>query len=260
VIENRPGAGGNLGTEAAVKAPPDGYTLLLTGAAQTINATLYDKLTFNFIHDIVPIASIVHVPLVLTVHPSVPAKTVSEFITYAKANPGKINMASSGIGTTPHVSGELFKMMTGVNLQHVPYRGAELAITDLLGGQVQVMFATMPSSIEYIRAGKLRALAVTTAARSEALPNVVPIADFVPGYEASDFHGIGGPKNTPADVVAKLNREVNAILANAQTKARFADFGGTVLPGSPADFAKLVADETEKWAKVVKFAGMRPDL
>jgi tripartite-type tricarboxylate transporter receptor subunit TctC len=259
IVENRPGAGGNIGTETVVNAPPDGYTLLLVGGPNAINATLYDKLNFNFIRDITPIASIVHVPLVMTVNPSVPAETVSQFITYAKANPGRINMGSAGIGSSPHISGELFKMMTGVNLVHVPYRGAGPAIIDLLGGQVQIMFATMPSSIEHIRAGKLRALAVTTTARSAALPNVAPVGDFVPRYEASDNYGIGAPKNTSVDVVEKLNREVNSILADPRTKERFADFGGVVLPGSPADYGKLIIDETEKWGRVVKFAGIKPE-
>jgi tripartite-type tricarboxylate transporter receptor subunit TctC len=259
IIENRPGAGGNIGTETVVNAAADGYTLLLVGGPNAINATLYDKLNFNFIRDIAPIASIVHVPLVMAVNPLVPAKTVSDFIIYAKTNPGRINMGSAGIGSSPHVSGELFKMMAGVNLVHVPYRGAGPAIIDLLGGQVQVMFATMPSSIEHIRAGKLRALAVTTTARSEALPNVPPVGDFVPHYEASDTYGIGAPKNIPAEVIEKLNREVNAILADPRTKSRLADLGGTVLAGSPADFGKLIAAETEKWGKVVEFAGMKPE-
>jgi tripartite-type tricarboxylate transporter receptor subunit TctC len=259
VIENRPGAGGNLGTEAVVRAPPDGYTLALIGAPSAINATLYDKLTFNFIRDIAPVAIIVRFPNVMVVNPSVPAKTVPEFIAYAKANPGKINMASSGNGTSVHVAGELFKMMTGINMPHVPYRGAAPAVTDLLGGQVQVMFASMPSSIEYIRAGKLRALAVTTAMRSAALPDIATVADFVPGYEASSVYGIGAPRATPAHVVDKLNREVNAILADPKAKMRLGDLGGTALPGSPADFGKLIADETEKWGKVVKFSGAKPE-
>jgi tripartite-type tricarboxylate transporter receptor subunit TctC len=259
IVENRAGAGGNVGTEMAVNAPPDGYTLLLVGGPNAINATLYDKLNFNFIRDIAPVASIVRVPFVMAVNPLVPAKTVPEFIGYAKANPGNINMGSAGIGSSPHVSGELFKMMAGVNLVHVPYRGAGPAIVDLLGGQVQVMFATMPSSIEYVRAGKLRALAVTTATRSEALPNLPPMGDFVPHYDASDSYGIGLPKNTPAEIVEKLNREVNAILADPQMKARLGDFGGIALPGSPAEFGKLIAEETEKWAKVVKFSGAKAD-
>ena len=259
VIENRPGAGSNIATEAVVRAPADGYTLLLVSTSNAINATLYDKLNFNFIRDIAPVAGIIRVPHVMEVNPSVPAKTVPEFIAYAKANPGKINMASAGIGAAPHVSGELFKMMTGVDMVHVPYRGAAPALTDLLGGQVQVMFDTMPSSIEYIRAGKLRALAVTTATRSEALPDIPTVGDFVPGYEASAWYGVGAPKNTPAEIVDKLNKEINAGLADPKMKARLADLGGTVLAGSPADFGKLIADETEKWAKVVKFAGIKPE-
>ena len=227
--------------------------------ANAINATLYDKLNFNFIRDIAPVAGIIRVPNVMVVNPSVPAKTVPEFIAYAKANPGKINMASAGIGTAPHVSGELFKMMTGVDMVHVPYRGGAPALTDLLGGQVQVMFATMPASIEYIRAGKLRALAVTTATRSEALPDIPTVGEFVPGYEASAWYGIGAPKNTPAEIIDKLNKEINAGLADPKMKARLADLGGTVLAGSPADFGKLIADETEKWAKVIKFAGIKPE-
>ena len=259
VIENRPGAGSNIGTEAVVNAPPDGYTLLLISPAHAVNATLYDKLNFNFIRDIAPVASISREPNVMVVNLSVPAKTIPEFIAYAKANPGKINMASSGNGTSVHVSGELFKMMTGVNMVHVPYRGAGPALTDLLGGQVQVMFATMPSAIEYIRAGKLRALAVTTAARSAALPDIPTVGEFVPGYEASSVFGVGVPKNTPAEIVDKLNKEINAALADPKMKARLADLGGTPLAGSPADFGKLIAEETEKWAKVVKFSGARPD-
>ena len=255
IIENRPGAGSNIATEAVVHAPADGYTLLLVSPANAINATLYDKLNFNFIRDIAPVAGIIRVPNVMVVNPSVPAKTVPEFIAYAKANPGKLNMASAGIGTAPHVAGELFKMMAGVDMVHVPYRGDGPALTDLIGGQVQVMFAAMPSSIEYIRAGKLRALAVTTATRSEALPDIPTVGDFVPGYEASGWYGIGAPKNTPAEIIDKLNKEINAGLADPKIKARLADLGGTVLPGSPADFGKLIADETEKWAKVIKFAG-----
>jgi tripartite-type tricarboxylate transporter receptor subunit TctC len=259
IIENRPGAGSNIATEAAVRAPPDGYTLLLVGPANAVNATLYEKLNYNFIRDIAPVASISREPNVMVVNTSIPAKTVPEFIAYAKANPGKINMASSGNGTSVHVAGELFKMMTGINMPHVPYRGAAPAVTDLLGGQVQVMFASMPSSIEYIRAGKLRALAVTTAMRSAALPDIATVADFVPGYEASSVYGIGAPRATPAHVVDKLNREVNAILADPKAKMRLGDLGGTALPGSPADFGKLIADETEKWGKVVKFSGAKPE-
>jgi tripartite-type tricarboxylate transporter receptor subunit TctC len=258
VIDNRPGAGGTIGTEAVVRAAPDGYTVLLVGGAHTVNATLYDKLSFNFIRDIAPVASISRENNVMVVNPSVPAKTVPEFIAYAKANPGKINMASAGIGAPSHVAGELFKMMTGVNMVHAPYRGASLALTDLIGGQVQILFGPMAGSIEFIRAGKLRALAVITATRSEALPNVPTVGEFVPGYEASSVWGLGAPKNTPAEIIDRLNKEINAGLADPKIKARLADAGGTVLPGSPADFGKLIADETEKWAKVVKFAGIKP--
>jgi tripartite-type tricarboxylate transporter receptor subunit TctC len=259
VIENKPGAGSNLGTEAVVNAPPDGYTLLFTASPNAINATLYGKLNFNFIRDIAPVAALIRVPNVMEVNPSVPVHTVPEFIAYAKANPGKINMASGGNGSTPHVAGELFKMMTGVNLVHVPYRGAAPAVTDLLAGQVQVMFDLMSSSIGHIRAGKLRALAVTTATRSEVLPDIPTVDDFVPGYEASTWQGVGAPKNTPTEIVNKLNREINAGLADQKLKARLADLGATVLLGSPADFGKLIADETEKWAKVVKFASIKAD-
>ena len=221
VVENRPGAGSNIGTEAVVRAPPDGHTLLLVGPPNTVNATLYDKLNYNFIRDIAPVAGIIRVPSIMVVHPSVPARTIPEFIVYAKANPGKLNMGSGGTGTSPHVTGELFKMMSGVDLVHVPYRGVAPALTDLLGGQVQVIFATMPSAIEYVRAGSLRALAVTTATRSDALPGTPTIADFVPGFEASSSYGLGGPKNTPAEIVATLNREINAALADPKMKARF---------------------------------------
>jgi tripartite-type tricarboxylate transporter receptor subunit TctC len=259
LVENRPGAGGNLGTEAVVKSPPDGYTLLLAGTSNTINAMLYDKLNFNFVRDIAPIAAIVRQPLVMAVHPSVPAKTVPEFIAQAKANPGNINMASGGNGTTPHVAGELFKMMTGVNLVHVPYRGAGPALTDLIAGQVQVYFAQMMASIEYIRAGKLRPLAVTIATRSDALPDIPTVSEFVPGYEASIWLGIGAPKATPAEIVEKLNREINAGLADPRMKARLADLGGTLLPGSPSDFGKLIGDETEKWGKVIRALNIKAE-
>jgi tripartite-type tricarboxylate transporter receptor subunit TctC len=259
IIENRPGAGTNIATEAVVRAPPDGYTLLLVGPTHTVNATLYERLNYNFIRDIAPIASINREPLVMVVNPSVPAKTVTEFIAYAKAHPGKLNMASSGIGTSVHVGGELFKMMTGIDMLHVPYRGAAPAITDLIGGRVQVMFATLPSSIEYIRAGNLRALAVTTAKRTPVLPDVPTVSDVLPGYEASAFYGVGAPRNTPAEIVDKLNKEINAGLADSGMKARLADLGGTVLPGSSADFGKLIAEETDKWAKVIQAGGIKPE-
>jgi tripartite-type tricarboxylate transporter receptor subunit TctC len=259
VIENRPGAGSNIGTETVVRAPPDGYTLLMVSAANVTNATLYDNLNFNFIRDIAPVAFMDRVANLLEVNPSVPAKTVPEFIAYAKANPGKINMASGGTGSSQHVAGELFKMMAGVDLVHVPYRGVAPALTDLLAGQVQVLFDTVPASLPHIKAGKLRALAVTTAARSEALPDVPTVGDFVPGYEASSIHGIGAPRNTPADIIDRLNKEVNAALADPKFKARIADLGGIVAVGSPADFGKIIAEETEKWAKVVKFSGAKAE-
>jgi tripartite-type tricarboxylate transporter receptor subunit TctC len=259
ILENRPGAGTNLATDAAVRAAPDGYTLLLVAPANAINATLYDKLNHNFIRDIAPVAGIIRFPNVMEVHPSVPVKTVPEFIAYAKANPGKLNMASSGNGSTIHMSGELFKMMTGVDLVHVPYRGGALALTDMLGGQVQVMFDNLPTSAEYIKTGKLRGLAVTSAIRSDVLPDLPTVGDFVPGYEASAWYGIGAPKDTPPEIIDKLNKAVNAILADPKAKARFADLGASLLPGSPADFGKLNADETEKWGKVVKFCGAKAD-
>jgi len=259
VIENRPGAGGNLGTEAVVRAAPDGYTLALIGAPSAINATLYDKLPFNFIRDIAPVAIIVRFPNVMVVNPSVPAKTVPEFIAYAKANPDKINMASPGNGSTPHVAGELFKMMSGANMVHVPYRSVAAGMTDMLSGQVQVTFGTTASTLEYIRAGTLRALAVTTAVRAEALPDLPTIAEFVPGYEASAWFGAGAPRNTPADIIDKLNKDINACLADPKLKARIADLGGVAITGSPADFGKLIVEETEKWAKVVKFSGARAE-
>jgi len=259
VIESRPGAGTNIATETVVNAPPDGYTLLLVAPANAINATLYEKLNHNFMRDMAPVAGLIRFPNVIVVNPSVPAKSVPELIAYAKANPGKLNMASSGNGSTIHVSGELFKMMTGVNMVHVPYRGGAPALTDMISGQVQVMFDNVPTSIEFIRAGKLRALAVTTATRSEVLPDLPTVADFVPGYEASAWYGVGVPKGTPDDVIDKLNKEINAILADPKAKARLADLGASLLAGSAADFGKLVADETEKWGKVVKFSGAKPD-
>jgi tripartite-type tricarboxylate transporter receptor subunit TctC len=259
VVENRPGAGSNTATEAVVRAPADGYTLLLVQPAAAINATLYEKLNFNFIRDIAPVAGIVSVPLVMLVNPSVPARTIPEFITYAKANPGRINMASAGTGTAPHVAGELFKMMAGIDMIHVPYRGGGPALTDLLGGQVQVYFGNMVSSVEYIKAGTLRALAITTAARWQALPDLPPMADFLPGYEASSWFGIGAPNSTPPEIVDRLNKEVNAGLADPKLAARLADLGGTVLALPPAHFGKLIADETERWAKVIKFAGIKPE-
>jgi tripartite-type tricarboxylate transporter receptor subunit TctC len=259
VIENRPGGGGNIGTEAVVRASPDGYTLLMVGGWNAINATLYDKLSFNFIRDIMPVASIGSAPYVMVINPSIPAKTVPEFIAYAKANPGKISMASAGTGAPSHVSGELFKMMAGVNMVHVPYRGGGPVMTDLLGGQVQVMFAPTPTSIEHIRSGKLRALAVTTATRSDVLPDIPTLAEFVPGYEASNWYGVGIPKNTPAEIIDKLNKEINAALADPKLKGRFADVGSIPTSMTPAEFGTFVADETEKWGKVVKFTGIKAD-
>jgi tripartite-type tricarboxylate transporter receptor subunit TctC len=259
VIENRPGGAANIGTEAVVRSAPDGYTLLLISSAHAINATLFDKLNYNFLRDIAPIASIMRTPLVMQVNPSVPAKTLPEFIAYAKPDPGKINLASSGNGTPGHVSGELFKMMSGLNLQHVPYRGDAPAITDLIGGQVQVWFGSTIASIEHIKAGKIRALAVTTAMRTELLPEVSTIGEVVLGYEASSWYGVGAPSGTPTEVIDKLNREINAALVDPKMKARLADYGGTPLPGSPAEFGSLLATETEKWGKVIKFANIKPD-
>jgi len=260
VIENRPGAGSNIAAEAVAKAPPDGYTLLQLTSTNAINATLYENLSFNLVTDIVPIASIYRDgPAVMEVNPIFPSKTVAEFIANAKANPGRINMASAGNGSTPHLYGELFKMMTGVKMVHVPYRGSGPALADLIGGQVQVMFDPLASSIEHIKAGKLRALAVTTASRVAALPDIPTVGEFVPGYEGSGWQGIGAPKNTPIEIVNKLNREINAGLADAKLKARFADLGYAAFASSPADFGKLIADETEKWAKVVRFSGAKPD-
>src|SRR5215813_10185342 len=259
IIENRPGGGGNVGTEAVVRAPADGYTLLLCGTINATNATLYDKLNFDFIRDIAPVAGIFRGTYVIAANPSVPATTVPEFIAYAKGNPGKINMGSPGIGTTGHVFGELFKMMAGVDMVHVPYRGGGPALNDLLGGQVQVYFAPTVNSIEYIKAGRLRALAVTAATRLEALPDIPTVAEFVPGYEASGWYGIGAPKNTPADIVEKLNKETNGALVDPKMKARLLDLGGTPMPMTPADFGRLIANDTEKWGKVVKFAGIKAD-
>jgi tripartite-type tricarboxylate transporter receptor subunit TctC len=257
VIENRPGAGGNIGAEAVVRAPPDGYTLHLTVPPNAINATLYDRLNFNFIRDVAPVASMIRQPLVMLVNPLVPAKTVPEFVAYAKANPGKINMASSGIGSTNHLSGEMFKAMNGIDMIHIPYR-ADL-FSDLISGQVQVYFGAMAASIEYIRAGRLRAVAVTTATRSDALPDVPTVGEFVPGYEASSWSGVGAPKATPAEIIEKLNKEINAGLADPTMKTRLADLGATALAGSPADFGKLIADETKKWGKVIRAANIKPE-
>ena len=259
VTENRPGGGNNIGTEAVVRAPPDGYTLLLVDPSASINATLYDKLNFNFIRDIATVAGLVRMPLVMVVHPSVPATTVPALIAYAKANPRRINMASPGIGTPGHVAGELFKMMTGTEMVHVPYRGGGPALTGLIGAHVQVFFPSTSLSIEQIRAGKLRALAVTTVVRWDGLPDIPTVGEFVPGYEASIVLGIGVPKRTPVEIIDKLNREINAALADPKVKTRLADLGGTPLAGSSADFAKLIADETEKWGKVIKFAGIKPE-
>src|SRR5215831_11201607 len=257
VIDNRPGGGGNIGTEAVVRAAPDGYMLLMVGAFNAINATLYDKLSFNFIRDIAPVAGIFRTPLVVVVHPSFPAKKVPEFIAYAKANPRKVTMAASP--GSPHVSGELFKMMASIDMDHVPYRGGGQVMTDLIAGQVQVSFIGLAVAIEHIRSGKLRALAVAAATRSDVLPDIPTVSDFVPGYEASAFWGVGAPRNTPAEIIDKLNKEINAVLSDPEPKRRLAEGGGTVLVGSPADFGKSVGDETEKWAKVIKFANIKPE-
>jgi tripartite-type tricarboxylate transporter receptor subunit TctC len=259
VIENRPGAATNIATDAVVRAAPDGYTLLLATGGNAINATLYDKLNFNFIRDIAPVGSVIRVPLVMVVNQSLSVRTVPEFIAFATANPGRINFASGGAGGPDHMSGELFKMMTGTNMTHVPYRSLAPALTDLIGGQVQVVFSTIPPALGYIKADKLRALAVTTSTRFEGAPDISTMGDFVRGYETSQWYGIGVPTNTPVEIVEKLNKEINAALADPKMKARLADIGGTVLPGSPADFRKLIADETEKWAKVVRFSGAKPE-
>jgi len=259
VIENRPGAGTNIATESVVRAPPDGYTLLMVGPSSAVNATLYDKLSFVFLRDIAPVASLIRQPQIMLANPSLAAKTVPEMIAYAKANPGKITMASAGIGSTGHLVGEFFKLTTGVNLVHVPYRGAGPALTDLLGGQVLISFAGISGAIEYIRTGRLRALAVTTAGRAEALPDVPTMNQFVPGFEAGDWLGLGAPKKTPSAIVDKLNGEIAAALADPKITARFADLGGTPLALTPAEFGKLLADETEKWAKVIRAAHIKPE-
>jgi tripartite-type tricarboxylate transporter receptor subunit TctC len=259
VVENRPGAASNIATEAALRAPPDGYTLLLGTSTNAVNATFYENLSFNFMSDITPVAGIIRVPFVMEINPSIPAKTVPEFIAYAKANPGKINMASGGIGTSVHIAGELFKMMVGVSLVHVPYRGSAPALTDMISGQVHVMFDILTSSIQHIRSGALRPLAVTSATRSEALPDLPTVGEFLLGYEATAWYGIAAPKNTPREIVDKLNNEINAGLADPKIKARFADLASTVIPGSPTDFERLVGEEIEKWGKVVKFSGAKPE-
>jgi tripartite-type tricarboxylate transporter receptor subunit TctC len=258
VTENRPGADGNIGTEVVVHASPDGYTLLLATVPNAVNATLYQNLNFNFIRDVAPVAGIIRVPMVLLVHPSVPARTVPEFIAYAKANPGKVNMASAGIGSAPHMAGELFDVMAGINLVHVPYRGQGPALVDLLGGQVQVYFATSPGTTDYIRTGRLLALAVTTASRADVLRDLPTVGSFVPGYEASQWYGLGAPKRTPTEIIDKLNKEINAAFADTTMKARFTDIGGEPLAGTADEFGKLVADETQKWANIIKAANIKP--
>jgi tripartite-type tricarboxylate transporter receptor subunit TctC len=259
VIENRPGAGGNLAAEVVVRSSPDGHTLLAVGMNNMINATLYERLSFNFIRDIAPVGSILRAPQVMLVNPSVPARTMSEFITYAKANPGKINMASAGVGSPTHLSGELFKMMTGIDMLHVPYRGSPAALTDLIAGQVQVMFDNVTSSLEHIRTGRLRALAVTTTTRWEGLPDIPTVSDVLPGFETGGMAGIGAPKGTPPEIIGKLNKGINSAIADGKVKTRLVDLGGTVLPGSPGDFEKLIVVETEKWARVVKFSGAKAE-
>jgi tripartite-type tricarboxylate transporter receptor subunit TctC len=259
IVENRPGAASNIGTEVALRAPPDGYTLLQVTSSNAVNATFYEKLNFSLMSDMAPVAGIIRVPFVMELNPSIPAKNVPEFIAHAKANPGKINMASGGIGTSTHIAGEFFKMLAGVNLVHVPYRGSAPALTDMIGGQVHVMFDILPSSLQHIRAGALRALAVTSATRSEVLPDLPTLGDFLPGYEATAWYGVAAPRSAPSEIVHKLNNEINAGLADPKIKARLADLGGAVTPGSPADFGKLVAEEIEKWGKVVKFSGAKPE-
>jgi tripartite-type tricarboxylate transporter receptor subunit TctC len=259
VVENRPGGGTNIGTEAATKATPDGYTLLMVGTSNVINPTLYEKLNFNFIRDIVPIASVIRAPFVLDVNLAIPVRTVPEFIAYVKSNPGKVNMASSGSGSASHMTGELFKMMAGVDMQHVPYRGGGPALLDLIAGQVQVYFAGLPETIAYIRGGQVRPLAVTSATHADALPDLPAVAEFVPGYESNLWFGVGAPSGTAPDIVDKLNREINAGLADPKLKARYAELGSAVFPTTPGDFGKLFVEETEKWAKVVKFSGAKPE-
>ena len=257
VVENRPGANGNIGTEAVLRASPDGYTLLLAFSSNAINATFYDRLNYDFIRDIVPISGIVRLPELMLINPTLPAKTVPDFVAYAKGNPGKINMASAGIGSPSHMAGELFKMMAGIDMLHVPYHGSSPALTDLLGGQVQFLITNADTTVEHVRSGKLRALAITTTTRSEALPDVPTVDEYLPGYEASVFYGIGAPRKTSAEIVDKLNREINAIISDAKMKARLVAMDGRVLGGTASEFGRIIADETEKWAKVIKFAGIK---
>ena len=259
IVENRTGAGGNIGTEAVVNAAPDGYTLLLATVPNAVNASLYEKLSFNFVRDIAPVGGVIRVPMVVLVNPAVPAQSLAEFISYAKANPGKVNMASAGSGSAPHMAGELFKMMTGVDMVHVPYRGQGPALTDLLGGQVQILFAAAPGTTDYVKTGKLRALAVTTATRMQEMPDIPTVGDFVPGYEASQWYGFAAPKNTPAEIVDRLNKEINAAIADPGMLARLAAIGGQPIPGAPAEFGRLIAEETEKWGNVVRAAGIKPE-